>query len=163
MRWQHAVIRRLEQKPSRQLCFFDICVALVNVVGRDRVIATPSLRKIAPKEPVRELPMRASLPRTAICSQGLPIPRRLERTMSWSSRYPGRCRYESSLLPQKHDPQCFFFDKTPVICERSSDPAMICDKHLGHSLFSSFQPSPSRSRAVRPRLATKAWSAMFLL
>ncbi len=55
MRWQHPVIWRLEQKPGTQLCFFDICVAFVNVVGRDRVIAAPSLRKIAPKEPVGKL------------------------------------------------------------------------------------------------------------
>jgi hypothetical protein len=141
MRWQHAVIWRLKQKPGTQLCFFDICVGLVSVVGRVRGIVTPSLCKIAPKEPVRKLPMRASLPRTAIRPQGLRILSRLERTMSCSSRYPGRFGDESRLLPQKPDPQCCFFDKTPVICERSSDPAMICDKHLGHSLLSSF-PNP---------------------
>ncbi len=37
--------------------------------------------------------------------------------------------------------------KHPVVCEPSSDPAMICDKHLGHSLFSSL-PDPSTSQVT---------------
>jgi len=55
MRWQHAVIWRLEQKPRTQLCFFAICVGLVSADERVRVIATPSLRKIAPKEAAPKL------------------------------------------------------------------------------------------------------------
>jgi len=34
------------------------------------------------------------------------------------------------LLPQKPDPQFFFFGKTLVICERRSNPAEKCDKDL---------------------------------
>jgi hypothetical protein len=32
------------------------------------------------------------------------------------------------ILPQKPDPQFFFFAKTLVICERPSNPARKCDK-----------------------------------
>jgi len=172
MRWQHAVIWRLKQKPSTQLCFFDICVALVSVVGRVRIIATPSLRKIAPKEPVRELSMRASLARTEIGPHGLTILNRIESMMSCSSRYPGRCRDESSLLPQKHDPQCFFFDKTPVRSSASDHriPAMICDKSLGTRFFPLPQlltiPKPLRSAGYCNKSlvrscssVTKLWSS----
>jgi hypothetical protein len=83
--------------------------------------------------------------------------------MSCSSRDPGRIRNESSLLQQKPGPQFSFFDKTPVISERASDPTTIGDKILVLAFFFLPIPSPSRSRSVRPTFATKAWSAVFLL
>jgi hypothetical protein len=44
------------------------------------------------------------------------------------------------VLPQKPDPQFFFFDKTLVICERPSDARTICDKILVLAFSSS--PTP---------------------
>ena len=139
----------MEQKPGTQLCFFDICVGLVGVAGLVLIVATPTLGEFAPNEPVRELPMRVSLARAEIGTHGLPILSRLERMMSWATRYPGRYRDESSLLPQKPDPQCFFFDKHRLF---ASD-----HRILGHSLFSSF-PSPHHPEVAPsgPHLATKA-------
>lgn len=150
MRWQHAVIWRLEQKPSTQSFFFDICVALVSVVGRVGVIATPSLRRTAPKKLVRKLPNRAN----DSCLTGT---LRIRITlMNCSSREPVRFRDESSLLPQKPDPQCFFFDKTPAICELPSDPVTICDKNLVLTFFFFRGPSSQIARPVRFAIATKA-------
>jgi hypothetical protein len=101
MHRQHAVIWRLEQKPSTQLCFFAICVGLVSVEDRARVVATPSLRKIAPKEAVRKLPMRASLPRTAIGPQGLPIPSQLERILLQGGNMDDTNREQRDLSEEK--------------------------------------------------------------
>jgi len=67
--------------------------------------------------------------------------------MSCFSRYPARFRDESSLLQQKPDPQCFLFDKTPVICERPSDPMAICDKILALGNFL-LHPTPHHPEVV---------------
>jgi hypothetical protein len=96
---------------------------------------------------------------TTICDKNLVLGNFL---LSPTPQHPEVARF-GWMLQQKPGPQSFFFDKTPVICERPSDPTTICDKNLVLAFF--FFRSPltilkpprpagycNKSLAIHPRI-----------